>query len=56
MCITSQGKSIKMKVEDIRVMGCAAQGVRLLTIDKPDFVIGLDRIVKEEEIEGKGKK
>jgi len=49
MCITSQGKSIKMKVNDIRVMGRAAQGVRLLTIDKPDFVIGLDRIVKEDE-------
>ncbi|MDR0442023.1 MAG: DNA topoisomerase (ATP-hydrolyzing) subunit A [Treponema sp.] len=49
MCITSQGKSIKLKVNDIRVMGRSAQGVRLLSIDKPDFVIGLDRIVKEDE-------
>jgi len=49
MCITSQGKSIKMKVNDIRVMGRSAQGVRLLSIDKPDFVIGLDRIVKEDD-------
>jgi len=49
MCITSQGKSIKLKVAEIRVMGRAAQGVRILNIDKPDFVIGLDRIVKEEE-------
>jgi DNA gyrase subunit A len=48
MCITSQGKSIKLKVQDIRVMGRSAQGVRILSIDKPDFVIGLDRIVKEE--------
>jgi DNA gyrase subunit A len=48
MCITSQGKSIKLKVADIRVMGRSAQGVRILSIDKPDFVIGLDRIVKEE--------
>ena len=32
-------------------MGRAAQGVRLLSIDKPDFVIGLDRIVKESEAE-----
>jgi DNA gyrase subunit A len=29
-------------------MGRSAQGVRLLSIDKPDFVIGLDRIVKED--------
>jgi DNA gyrase subunit A len=49
MCITSQGKSIKLKVDEVRVMGRAAQGVRLLSIDKPDFVIGLDRIVKEDE-------
>jgi len=49
MCITSQGKSLKLKVKEIRVMGRSAQGVRLLSIDKPDFVTGLDRIVKEEE-------
>ena len=50
MCITSQGKSIKLKVSEIRVMGRAAQGVRILSIDKPDFVIGLDRIVKEDAV------
>ena len=49
MCITSQGKSIKLKVSSIRVMGRSAQGVRILSIDKPDFVIGVDRIVKEED-------
>jgi len=48
MCITSQGKSIKLKVKEVRVMGRAAQGVRLLSIDKPDFVIGLDRIARED--------
>jgi DNA gyrase subunit A len=54
MCITSQGKSIKLKVSEIRVMGRAAQGVRILSIDKPDFVIGLDRIVKEDQTVGEG--
>ncbi|AEF83346.1 DNA topoisomerase (ATP-hydrolyzing) subunit A [Leadbettera azotonutricia] len=49
MCITSQGKSIKLKVASIRVMGRSAQGVKILSIDKPDFVSGLDRIVQEEE-------
>ena len=53
MCITSQGKSIKLKVNEIRVMGRSAQGVRLLSIDKPDFVMGLDRIAKEDEAAGK---
>jgi DNA gyrase subunit A len=48
MCITSQGKSIKLKVDSIRIMGRGAQGVKILSIDKPDFVIGVDRIVKED--------
>jgi DNA gyrase subunit A len=48
MCITSQGKSIKLKTKSIRVMGRSAQGVRIVSIDKPDFVIGVDRIIKEE--------
>ena len=49
MCITSQGKSIKLKVKDVRLFGAAAQGVKILSIDKPDFVIGIDKIVKEDE-------
>jgi DNA gyrase subunit A len=49
MCITSQGKSIKLKVSTIRVMGRSAQGVKILSIDKPDFVIGVDRIVREDD-------
>jgi DNA gyrase subunit A len=53
MCITSQGKSIKLKVSSIRVMGRSAQGVKILSIDKPDFVIGVDRIVQEEAVYGK---
>ncbi|MDR3277036.1 MAG: DNA topoisomerase (ATP-hydrolyzing) subunit A [Treponema sp.] len=49
MCITSQGKSIKLKVDAIRVMGRGAQGVRILSINRPDFVIGVDRIVNDAE-------
>jgi DNA gyrase subunit A len=48
MCITSQGKSIKQEVKGIRIMGRSAQGVKILSIEKPDFVIGVDRIVKED--------
>ncbi|MDR2402853.1 MAG: DNA topoisomerase (ATP-hydrolyzing) subunit A [Spirochaetaceae bacterium] len=50
MCITSQGKSVKLKVNTIRVMGRSAQGVKILSIDKPDFVIGVDRIVQEDAL------
>jgi DNA gyrase subunit A len=54
MCITSQGKSIKLKVSTISIMGRSAMGVRILNIDKPDFVIGVDRVVQEDAaLEGK---
>jgi DNA gyrase subunit A len=53
MCITSQGKSIKLKVKSIRVMGRSAQGVKIFRIDKPDFVSGVDRVVKEDEPDDK---
>jgi len=29
-------------------MGTSAQGVRVVSIDKPDFVTGVDRIIKED--------
>ncbi|MDR2517434.1 MAG: DNA topoisomerase (ATP-hydrolyzing) subunit A [Spirochaetaceae bacterium] len=48
MCITTQGKSIKLTVDSIRVMGRSAQGVRVLSIERPDFVTGVDRIVRED--------
>ncbi|MDR3334857.1 MAG: DNA gyrase subunit A, partial [Treponema sp.] len=54
MCITSLGKSIKLKVDTIRVMGRLAQGVRILSIDKPDVVIGVDRIANEPVTESEG--
>jgi DNA gyrase subunit A len=54
MVITSQGKSIKLKVSTISTMGRGAMGVRILNIDKPDFVIGVDRVVQEDTaLEGK---
>ncbi|MDR2842573.1 MAG: DNA topoisomerase (ATP-hydrolyzing) subunit A [Spirochaetaceae bacterium] len=49
MCITSQGKSIKIDADSIRVMGRSASGVRIVNIDKPDFVVGVDRIVQEDQ-------
>ena len=49
MCITSHGKSIKLKVNAIRVMGKAAMGVRIVSLAPPDMVIGVDRIVQEDQ-------
>ncbi|MDR0786240.1 MAG: DNA topoisomerase (ATP-hydrolyzing) subunit A [Treponema sp.] len=52
MCITGQGKSLRLKVDRVRIMGRAAQGVRILNIDETDAVVGVDSIVREEESGG----
>ena len=47
VCITSQGNAVKLKLNAIPVLGKAAQGVRVVNIDKPDFVVGMARVIAE---------
>lgn len=48
MCLTSQGKSIKLNADEVNLMGRSAQGVRVVYIDRPDFVVGVERVAREE--------
>jgi DNA gyrase subunit A len=47
--ITSTGKTIKLSVSSVREMGKAAHGVRIVNIDPPDSVIGMDKIIQQQE-------
>ena len=47
--ITSQGNAIKLKVAQITTQGKTAQGVRIVNIDQPDFVVGVDKAEKDED-------
>lgn len=49
VCITGQGKTLRVNSEDISEQGRASGGVRILNIDSPDIVIGLDKIRTEKE-------
>jgi DNA gyrase subunit A len=51
MVITSQGKTLKFAAETVSTQGKGAKGVRILNIDRPDFVIGLDKVAREEDAE-----
>lgn len=51
VCITSQGKTIRVKSDTVSVMGRAAQGVRILNIERPDILIGLDVVANDENTE-----
>ncbi len=45
--ITSQGKTLKLSAADVRLCGKSARGVRIVNIDLPAFVVGIDRIINE---------
>lgn len=49
VCITSQGKSLRVAADSVAKQGRSASGVRVFNIDPPDMVIGLDRVANEEK-------
>jgi len=49
VCITSQGNTLKLQVKYIPQMGKSAKGVCIVNIEKPDFVVGVARVVKEKD-------
>jgi DNA gyrase subunit A len=51
MIITVNGIAIRMNVSDLRVMGRATQGVRLIKLNSNDAIASVTRITREEEVE-----
>ena len=49
MIITRNGVVNRQRVEEIRVIGRATQGVRLVNLDEGDSVVDVARVVTEEE-------
>jgi DNA gyrase subunit A len=49
VCITSQGNTLKLRLADIAVLGKTAMGVRIVNITRPDLVVGVARVMKEDE-------
>ena len=51
MIITKSGIAIRMNVADLRVMGRATQGVRLINIQENDSIAAVTKVDHEEEVE-----
>ncbi|MDI9256915.1 DNA gyrase subunit A [Flavobacterium sedimenticola] len=51
MIINKSGLTIRMEVSDLRVMGRATQGVRLINIKGNDSIAAVTKVMKEEEEE-----
>lgn len=51
MIINKSGLTIRMAVEDLRVMGRATQGVKLINIKGSDSIAAVTKVMKEDEVE-----
>ena len=49
VCITSQGNTVKLRLAEVAELGKTAMGVRIVNITKPDVVVGIARVVKEDQ-------
>jgi len=50
MIINKSGLTIRMEVSDLRVMGRATQGVRLINIKGADSIAAVTKVMKEDEV------
>ena len=50
MLITQQGKILRMVTADIRPIGRATQGVRLIEIDEDDMVVSIARLAEDASV------
>ncbi len=50
MIITKKGLTIRMPVADLRVMGRATQGVKLINLKNGDEIAAVAKVMKEEEV------
>ena len=50
MIINRSGVAIRISVEDLRVMGRAAQGVKVINLRADDEIAAVAKVVKEEDV------
>ena len=49
VCMTSQGKTLRVSVNTINQQGAGSTGVKVVKISDPDFLVGVDKIPQEED-------
>ncbi len=54
MIINKSGITIRMAVEDLRVMGRATQGVKLINIKEDDSIAAVAKVMHEEDADENG--
>jgi DNA gyrase subunit A len=49
MIINKSGIAIRMQVEDLRVMGRATQGVKVISLKDGDSIAAVAKVMKDED-------
>ena len=49
VCMTSQGKTLRVTASTINEQGTGSTGVKVVKISEPDFVVGLDKVPDSKE-------
>ncbi|MCR4821328.1 MAG: DNA gyrase subunit A, partial [Treponema sp.] len=49
ICMTGQGKTLRIKASTVSKQGRGASGTRVINIDSPDYVVGFDSVAQEKE-------
>ncbi|MBD5436199.1 MAG: DNA topoisomerase (ATP-hydrolyzing) subunit A [Treponema sp.] len=53
VCMTSQGKTLRVSANTINQQGTGSTGVKVVKISDPDFLVGVDKIPPENEKDDK---
>ena len=48
ICMTSQGKTLRVKASNIAKQGKNASGTRVINVNDPDYLVGFDKIAQDE--------
>ena len=49
ICMSGQGKTLRVSAAMISKQGRASSGTRIINIDEPDYVVGFDKVANEDE-------
>lgn len=44
VCMTSQGKTLRVRADSINQQGTGSTGIKVVKVSEPDFLVGVDRI------------
>jgi len=51
LCMTSQGKTLRVAVNTIKEQGAGSSGVTLVKVESPDYLVGIDRVAEDDDDE-----